>query len=223
MAAGGRAVPLGITRQLVGEAAFGATGFQYCGNMLGGGLFEDAVMDRAAALASAGESSAWPERDLLILALALACGLRLDEIARLRMADVEGVPPSAIVVRGKGDKERRVPIDPEVGGLIQAYLLAERPETDSRALFVVLKGPSRGRPLTPAGLRTIFRYHRAKAGVPAGHPHALRHTFASHLVMSGADLYTVQKLLGHSRITTPEIYAYLAPDYLRSAMQRLRY
>ncbi|MGH3567452.1 MAG: hypothetical protein ACRDRH_15740 [Pseudonocardia sp.] len=53
-------------------------------------------------------------------------------------------------------------------GVIQTYLLAERPDTSSRALFVVAKGPTRGRSLTPAGLRTIFRYHRARSGVPAG-------------------------------------------------------
>ena len=61
---------------------------------------------------------------------------------------------------GKGDKERRVPLDPDVAGLIQSYLLAGRPETASRALFVVAKGPHRGQPLTAAGLRRVFRYHR---------------------------------------------------------------
>jgi site-specific recombinase XerC len=80
-------------------------------------------------------------------------------------------------VCGKGSRERRVPIDAEVGGWVQAYLLAERPDTEQSALFVVAKGPHRGRPLTAAGLRTIFRYHRARAGVPAAHPHALRHSF----------------------------------------------
>jgi integrase len=70
-----------------------------------------------------------------------------------------------------------VPLDSDVAGLIQAYLLAERPETDAAELFVVAKGPTRGRPLTPAGLRRVFRYHRERAGVPAGHPHALRHSF----------------------------------------------
>ncbi len=77
-------------------------------------------------------------------------------------------------VVGKGDKERRVPVDHDVAGVIQTYLLTERPETDSPALFVVAKGPNRGKPLTPAGLRTVFRYHRTRAGVPAGNPHALR-------------------------------------------------
>jgi integrase/recombinase XerD len=68
-------------------------------------------------------------------------------------------------VLGKGAKELRVPVDRDVAALIQTYLLTERPDTDSGALFVVAKGPTRGRPLTPAGLRTVFRYHRARAGV----------------------------------------------------------
>jgi len=80
-------------------------------------------------------------------------------------------------VMGKGDKERRVPLDPDVAGLIQSYLLAGRPETASRALFIVAKGPHRGQPLTAAGLRRVFRYHREISGVAAGHPHALRHSF----------------------------------------------
>jgi Cro/C1-type HTH DNA-binding domain/Phage integrase family len=83
-------------------------------------------------------------------------------------------------VIGKGDKERRVPLDPDVAALIQTYPFAERPESDCDTLFLVAKGPNRGKPLTPAGLRTIFRYHRVKAEVPAGHPHALRHSFAPH-------------------------------------------
>jgi integrase/recombinase XerD len=79
-------------------------------------------------------------------------------------------------VTGKGSRERRVPLDAGVASVIQVYLLAERPGTFSPRLFVAAKGPSRGQPLTAAGLRTIFRYHRGLSGVAGGHPHALRHT-----------------------------------------------
>lgn len=103
---------------------------------------------------------------------------RSAEVLGLAVADVD-IPRGWIQVMGKGGKERRVPLDPDVAGLIQAYLLAERPETASRALFVVAKGPHRGQPLTAAGLRTIFHYHRGKTAVPAGHPHATQ-------VMDGA-------------------------------------
>ena len=110
----------------------------------------------------------------------LFSGLRSAEALDLAVADVD-IPRGWVRVMGKGGKERRVPLDPDVAGLIQAYLLAGRPETPSRALFVVAKGPHRGQPLTAAGLRTIFRYHRGRAGVPAGHPHALRHSFGTAL------------------------------------------
>jgi site-specific recombinase XerD len=119
-----------------------------------------------------------------------------------------------------------VPLDVDVAGLIQAYLLAERPETDSSRLFVVAKGPHRGQPLTAAGLRTIFRYHRAKAGVPAGHPHALRHTFGTALAEAGVDLAVMQALLGHAHVDTSARYIHLAPvrvkDEFDAARGRIR-
>ena len=68
------------------------------------------------------------------------------------------------------DKERQVPIDRDVASAVQTYLLAERPESAASAWFLVAKGPTRGRPLTAAGLHAVFRYHRTRAGVPAGHP-----------------------------------------------------
>jgi site-specific recombinase XerD len=116
------------------------------------------------------------DRDRAIAGLMLFSGLRSAEVLGLAVADVD-IPRGWVKVMGKGGKERRVPLDPDVAGLIQAYLLAGRPETASAGLFLVVKGPHRGQPLTAAGLRTIFRYHRGKAGVPAGHPHALRHSF----------------------------------------------
>jgi site-specific recombinase XerD len=93
-----------------------------------------------------------------------------------------------------------------VAGWIQTYLLAERPDTDTTALFVVGKGPHRGRPLSVAGLRTVFRYHRGRAGVPAGHPHALRHSFGTALAEAGVDLAVVQALMGHDHIDSSARY-----------------
>jgi site-specific recombinase XerD len=106
----------------------------------------------------------------------LLSGLRSAEVLGLRVADVD-IGRGWVRVTGKGDKERRVPLDPDVAGLIQCYLLAGRPETTCTALFVVAKGPHRGQPLTAAGLRRVFRYHRERSGVAAGHPHTLRHSF----------------------------------------------
>src|SRR6266566_555487 len=119
-------------------------------------------------------------RDRAMAGLMLLSGLRSAEVLGLRVADVD-IGRGWVRVTGKGDKERRVPLDPDVAGLIQSYLLAERPETASKGLFVVAKGAHRGQPLTAAGLRRVFRYHREITGVAAGHPHALRHTFGTAL------------------------------------------
>jgi site-specific recombinase XerD len=87
--------------------------------------------------------------------------------------------------------------------------------------FVFTNGE--GRPLTGDVLTHDFIKLVKSSGIKHASIHTLRHTFASHLVMSGADLYTVQKLLGHSSIKTTETYAHLAPNYLRSAIEKLRY
>lgn len=125
-------------------------------------------------------------------------------------------------VMGKGAKERRVPLDVEVAGLIQTYLLVERPESDSNRLFLVAKGPHRGQPLTAAGLRTIFRYHRIKSGVLAGHPHALRHTFGTAMAEAGVDLAVMQALLGHAHIDTTARYIHLAPTHVKAEYDAAR-
>jgi len=176
-------------------------------------------LDRAEAAALLG--SFRTIRDRAIAGLMLLSGLRSAEVLGLGVRDVD-IARGWVQVVGKGDKERRVPVDAEVAGLIQAYLLAERPETASTALFVVAKGPTRGRPLTPAGLRTVFRYHRQRAGVPAGHPHALRHSFGTALAEAGVDLAVVQALLGHDHVDSAAAYIHLAPAHLRAAYDQAR-
>src|SRR6266508_984940 len=160
-------------------------------------------------------------RDLAIAGLMLFCGLRSAEVLGLQVRDVD-IGRGWVRVVGKGDKERRVPLDPDVAGLIQTYLLAERPETTSTALFVVAKGAHRGQPLTRAGLRTVFRYHRDKAGVPAGHPHALRHSFGTALAEAGVDLAVIQALMGHDHVDSAAAYIHLAPVHLRAAYDAAR-
>jgi site-specific recombinase XerD len=133
-------------------------------------------LDRDEVVALVGSLRTW--RDRAIAGLMVFCGLRAGEVLALDVGDVD-IGGRWLRVYGKGSKERRVPLDVDVAGVIQTYLLAERPETDTPRLFVVAKGPTRGQPLTPAGLRTIFRYHRITSGVANGHPHALRHTFGT--------------------------------------------
>jgi site-specific recombinase XerD len=161
------------------------------------------------------------DRDRAIAGLMLFSGLRSAEVLGLEVRDVDVGGGWARVV-GKGDKERRVPIDPDVASLIQSYLLAERPETSSRALFVVMKGPHRGRPLTSAGLRRVFRYHRERSGVAAGHPHALRHSFGTALAEAGTDLAVIQALMGHDHVDSSAAYIHLAPTHLRAAYDAAR-
>jgi site-specific recombinase XerD len=161
------------------------------------------------------------DRDRAIAGLMVFSGLRSAEVLGLEVRDVD-IGRGWVRVIGKGDKERRVPLDPDVASLIQTYLLAERPETVSTALFVVAKGAHRGQPLTAAGLRTIFRYHRAKAGVPAGHPHALRHSFGTALAEAGVDLAVIQALMGHDHVDSAAAYIHLAPAHLRSAYDAAR-
>jgi site-specific recombinase XerD len=160
-------------------------------------------------------------RDRAIAGLMLFSGLRSAEVLGLQVRDVD-IGRGWVRVIGKGDKERRVPLDPDVAGLVQSYLLAERPETTSTTLFVVAKGAHRGQPLTSAGLRTIFRYHRDKAGVPAGRPHALRHTFGTALAEAGTDLSVIQALMGHDHIDSATTYIHLAPVHLRAAYDAAR-
>ena len=166
-------------------------------------------------------SSLCTERDRAIAGLMLLSGLRSAEVLGLRVLDVD-IGRGWVRVIGKGDKERRVPLDPDVAALIQTYLFAERPESDWDTLFLVAKGPNRGKPLTAAGLRTIFRYHRGKAGVPAGHPHALRHTFGTALAEAGVDLAVLQALMGHDHVDSSAAYIHLSPAHVRAAYDAAR-
>jgi site-specific recombinase XerD len=161
------------------------------------------------------------DRDRAIAGLMLFSGLRSAEVLGLTVRDVD-IARGWVRVIGKGDKERRVPLDPDVAGLIQTYLFVERPESDSAELFLVAKGPNRGKPLTPAGLRTVFRYHRAKTGVPAGHPHALRHSFGTALAEAGVDLAVLQALMGHDHVDSAAAYIHLSPAHVRAAYDAAR-
>jgi site-specific recombinase XerD len=176
-------------------------------------------LDRAEAQALLASLRTW--RDRAIAGLMLLSGLRSAEVLGLAVRDVD-IGRGWLRVVGKGDKERRVPVDAQVVGMIQAYLLAERPTTEEARLFVVAKGPTRGQPLTPAGLRAVFRYHRRRAGVPAAHPHALRHSFGTALAEAGVDLAVIQALMGHDHVDSAAAYIHLAPAHLRAEFDAAR-
>ena len=130
-------------------------------------------------------------------------------------------------VRTEGNKKRVLPLHVETIEVLQNYLRLERPLTNSPALFVSLKGRQRGRPMTAAGLRSLFRHHRLTSKVPQAHPHRFRHTFGTDMVRAGISLPALMHLMGHAQIHTTMLYVELAPqdvwrEYARAVAQRMR-
>lgn len=150
-------------------------------------------------------------RDFALVGLMLLDGLRCGEALALQLEDLR-LADGQLHVLGKGRKERLLPLPEELRRVLEKYLHLERPLTNSPALFVSLKGPSRGCPLSPAGLRSLFRHHRQTSQVPLANPHRLRHTFGADMVRAGISLPALQHLLGHSQIRTTMLYVQLAPE-----------
>jgi site-specific recombinase XerD len=149
-------------------------------------------------------------RDIAILYLMIFCGLRSCEVIALEVEDIDLID-DRLLVRGKGGKERVLPMSPAVRQALIRYLNYERPECDHPKCFVAMKGQNRGRPLTSGGLRKIFRQQRRKT-IKKAHPHLFRHTFATNLIQQGVSLPVVQKLLGHSDIEVTMGYVHLSLD-----------
>lgn len=150
-------------------------------------------------------------RDLAIVGLMVLHGLRSCEVLALHCEDVQ-FPDSQIRVQGKGKKIRMLPLDGDSVKLLDHYMCLERPPHCGQALFVSLKGPSRGNQMTPAGLRSLFRHHRRTTGVTKANPHRFRHTFASDMLRGGVSLPALMQLMGHAQIQTTMVYLQLAPQ-----------
>jgi integrase/recombinase XerD len=165
-------------------------------------------------------------RDLAMVGLMLLDGLRSCEILTLQLEDLK-LADVQLHVLGKGRKQRILPLPGEILEVLQSYLRLERPLTNSPSLFVSLKGRRRGQPMTPAGLRSLFRHHRLQSQVPAANPHRFRHTFGADMVRAGISLPPLQHLMGHSQIHTTLLYVQLAPqdiwrEYARAIANRVR-
>lgn len=165
-------------------------------------------------------------RDLAIVGLMLLQGLRSQEVLDLTRDDLL-LSEAQIRVRGKGNKTRFLPLAPEANQLLDHYLRLERPKTSSNALFVSLKGPARGARMSPAGLRSLFRYHRRTTGVKMANPHRFRHTFASDMVRAGVSLPALMQLMGHAQIQTTMVYVQVTPlevyqEYARAVTKHIR-
>jgi site-specific recombinase XerD len=148
-------------------------------------------------------------RDLAIVGLMLFDGVRSCEVLALNREDLL-LSEAQMRVRGKGGKPRCLPLAPETIQLLDHYLLLERPPNCGLPLFVGLKGRARGRRMTAAGLRSLFRHHRRITSVSKANPHRFRHTFASDMVRAGISLPALMQLMGHAKIQTTLVYVQLS-------------
>jgi integrase/recombinase XerD len=155
-------------------------------------------------------------RDKAILEVLYATGVRVSELTSLKQADI--LPREGIIrVFGKGSKERVVPIGKSALGWIKCYrsecrILLQRHGKSHDALFLNV----RGTPMTRMAIWNIVQMYTRKAGITKEvHPHTFRHSFATHLLEGGADLRAVQEMLGHSDISTTQIYTHVDREYLK--------
>jgi len=157
-------------------------------------------------------------RDSAVLALLYGAGLRISEALSINLGDVPAVDDPAawakwesLRVSGKGDKDRIVPVLPVVGEAIREYLicLPSGPDADADHLgtdYPLFVGV-RGKRLSPRTIQALMQRLRSALGLPdSATPHALRHSFATHLLSGGGDLRTIQELLGHSSLTATQVY-----------------
>ncbi len=173
------------------------------------------VLDGAAALAQ--EDAPVPLRDHAMLELLYGAGIRVSELCGLDVGDIDLHRGTARVL-GKGSKERVVPFGAPAGRAVDVYLKRGRRElvvdTDSAALFLGARG---GR-ISPRAVYTVVSHRLAPTlGVEHVGPHALRHSAATHLLDGGADLRTVQEILGHASLGTTQIYTHVSSERLRAA------
>jgi len=161
------------------------------------------------------EEAAFPERDRIMFELLYGCGIRNSELIGINLDDIR-MSAEAILIRGKGKKERYVPFGDSVRAALITYLparqrlLGER-KKNSNALLINL----RGGPLTTRSVgRIIKRIAVAKGLPPDVHPHTLRHAFGTHMLEEGADLRAIQEMLGHERLSTTQRYTQLSMKHV---------
>jgi integrase/recombinase XerC len=179
----------------------------------------DGLGDEAAA-----ESAAWPERDRVILELLYGCGIRNAELIGIDLKDIHWAN-EAILVRGKGRKERYVPLGDAAAQALRAYLpvrsaklAAARKDSPALLLNVRLRGSGR---LTTRSVGRIVKQIALANGLPADvHPHTLRHAFGTHMLEEGADLRAIQELLGHERLSTTQRYTQLTSAQVEKVYDR---
>ena len=159
-------------------------------------------------------------RDRALLELMYACGLRASEAIGLDVADVD-VEEGVLRARGKGSKERVVPVGHTAVDAVRRYLERGRPALVGARVESHLFVNFRGGALTRQGLYKIVRRHATSAGLADRmSPHTLRHTFATHLLAGGCDLRSVQEMLGHADVATTQLYTHLSSERLKDVYFR---
>jgi integrase/recombinase XerD len=160
------------------------------------------------------------KRDKAMLELLYATGLRVTELISLKMSNIN-LEAGYVRTIGKGSKERVVPSGTKAIDSLKEYLKNGRPSLLEKGGFPYLFLNSKGRPMTRQGLWKIIRKYALKAGIAKTvTPHTVRHSFATHLLEGGADLRSVQIMLGHSDISTTQIYTHVARERLKEIHEK---
>lgn len=158
-------------------------------------------------------------RNRCILETIYACGLRISECCNLLISNVD---QKNLVLRviGKGNKERIVPFYPRLSELIDLYISEYRNEYADEGFEYLFVSTRHGK-VSPRSVQLLLEDVKIKTGLPVDlHPHMLRHSFATHLLDNGADLRTVQELLGHANLSTTQLYTHLTYERLKSAVDK---
>ncbi len=167
------------------------------------------------------ETAAFPERDRAIFELLYGCGLRNSELVGIELNDLQWAN-EVVLVRGKGKKQRYVPLAGAAAEAVRSYLEARRTMvTEMRASTTRLFINRRGGPLTSRSVGRIVKHIAVAKGLPPDvHPHTLRHAFGTHMLSEGADLRAIQELLGHERLSTTQKYTQLSLQQVTEVYDR---
>ena len=158
-------------------------------------------------------------RDRAMVAAMVLGGLRRCEVLGLRLSDLGVAERRVFIVEGKGGRQRLIPVSGRFFAAVAAYLDGERPPGSDR-VFVVLKGPHRGQPLTAKGMDVVLAAARRRAGLGHATCHELRHTSLTRLREAGMALEAVQAQAGHASIESTRIYLHLADDWLAAQYRK---
>ena len=168
-----------------------------------------------ALLAAPDVNDALEMRDRTMLELLYACGLRVSELVGLQLAEI-GLNQGVVRIVGKGGKERLVPMGEEALNWLQRYLRGPRMELLGDVPGEIVFPSRRGQQMTRQAFWYRIKIYAERAGIKSKlSPHTLRHAFATHLLNHGADLRVVQLLLGHSDLTTTQIYTHVARERMK--------